>query len=267
MSEKKLVWVTDIHLNFLNLDELEKFISSVQNASPDVLLVGGDIAEANDVVPYLKRLEKALDTQIYFVLGNHDFYRSSMFQVREDIRKIVNASDKLFLLDDLSYIELTKDVALFGHSSWADGRLGDYYKSHVMLNDYYLIRDFMGLTKGERYMTLNDLGDQAAIKLKTDLEASVHQHSRLFCLTHVPPFRESCWHEGAISNDDYLPHFACKVVGDVLQSIMGKHPEAHLTVLCGHTHSSGRANILDNLEVITGDAIYGEPKIQQIIYL
>jgi Icc-related predicted phosphoesterase len=267
MSVKKLVWTTDVHLNFLSIYQLEKFISSVQTASPDIMLIGGDIAEANNVAAYLKRLEQAVDAQIYIVLGNHDFYGGSMFQVKEDIRKIVKESDRLFYLDDLSHIELSKDAALFGHSSWADGRLGDYNNSQVMLNDYYLIRDFMGCTKSERYAKLNNLGNQAATKLKADLETAVHHYRHLYCLTHVPPFRDACWHDGKISNDDYLPHFACKVVGDVLQSIMAKHPEVHLTVLCGHTHSSGKANILNNLEVITGEATYGEPRIQQEICL
>lgn len=267
MYQKNVTWVTDIHLNFLQQEGMEIFINSIQKISPDILLVGGDTAEAQDVASCLKRLEQALDAQIYFVLGNHDFYKSSIFQVREDVREISNYSDKLFFLDDLSFVELTKDVALVGHSSWADGRLGDYYKSQVMLNDYSLIKDFAGLTKAQRFQKLNELGDHAAIKLKNDVEAALKHYNRLICLTHVPPFREACWHEGKISNDDYLPHFACKAVGDVLRSIMEKHPEVHLTILCGHTHSSGKTKVLENLEVITGDAKYGEPKIQQVIDL
>jgi len=64
---------------------------------------------------------------------------------------------------------------------------------------------------------------------------------------HVPPFRNACWHEGKISDDEYLPHFACKAVGDVLVDVMKKYPEGKLTVLCGHTYSKGVANILPNL--------------------
>jgi hypothetical protein len=38
-----------------------------------------------------------------------------------------------------------------------------------------------------------------------------------------------------------------------------------MKVLCGHTHSSGFARILDNLEVFTGDAQYGEPRLQDVL--
>lgn len=267
MSKKKVAWVTDIHLNFLGVLGLEKFIDLVQNESPDVLLVGGDIGEAPNVSSYLLRLEQSLDLQIYFVLGNHDFYKGSLSQVREKVREISNAYDNLFFLDDIPYVELTKDVALVGHSSWADGRLGDYDKSQVKLNDYILIEEFMGLTKVQRLQKLKELGDNAASQLKDDIETAFKHYKRLLCLTHVPPFRESCWHEGKISDDNYLPHFACKAVGDVIRPIMESRPDSHLTVLCGHTHSSGRTKILENLEVITGGAEYGQPKIQQVIYL
>lgn len=267
MNNKKIVWVTDIHLNFLGVQGLEKFIDLVQNESPDVLLVGGDIGEAPNISLYLQRLEQSLDLQIYFVLGNHDFYKGSLSQVREEMRKISITSNRLFFLDDIPYVELTKEIALVGHSSWADGRLGNYDKSQIMLNDYILIEEFRGLTKVQRLRKLHELGDNAASQLKDDIESALKHYKKLLCLTHVPPFRESCWSEGKISDDNYLPHFACRVVGDVIRSIMESRPDSYLTVLCGHTHSSDRTKILENLEVITGGAEYGQPKIQQVIYL
>ena len=267
MVKKKVVWITDIHLNFLGIQDLEKFISSIQEASPDILLIGGDIAEAPDVSSYLQRLEQSIDSPIYFVLGNHDFYMGSLSKVRKKVREISRASDRLFFLEDISFVELTKDVALVGHSGWADGRLGNYNKSPVMLNDYFFIKEFKGFTKAQRLQKLHELGDIAASQLKEDIETAFKHYKKLLCLTHVPPFRESCWHKGKISDDNYLPHFACKVVGDAIKSLMQSLPNSYLTILCGHTHSSGRTKILENLEVITGNAEYGQPKIQQVIYL
>ncbi len=267
MSKKKVAWVTDIHLNFLGIRDLEKFTKSIQEVSPDILLIGGDIAEAPDVSSYLQILEQSLDSQIYFVLGNHDFYKGSLSQVKKEVREISNASSRLFFLDDIPYVGLTKDVALVGHGSWADGRFGNYDKSQVMLNDYILIEEFFGLTKNQRLQKLHELGNNAASQLKEHVEAALKYYNKLICLTHVPPFRESCWHKGHISDENYLPHFACKAVGDSIRPIMESRPDSYLTVLCGHTHGFGRTKILGNLEVITGCAEYGRPKIQQIIYL
>jgi hypothetical protein len=48
---------------------------------------------------------------------------------------------------------------------------------------------------------------------------------------------------------------------------MAQRPDRHLTVLCGHTHSSGRARVLPNMEVFTGQAEYGRPEIQTMLEL
>lgn len=267
MVKKKIAWVSDIHLNFVEFKGFEKFINLIQEISPDMLLIGGDIAEASDVSSYLQRLEQSIDLPIYFVLGNHDFYRGSLSKVRKEVCEISRASDRLFFLDDFSYVELTKDVALVGHSGWADGRLGNYNKSQLMLNDYVFIEEFRGLTKTQRLQKLKELGDIAAFQLKEKIETALKHYKKLLCLTHIPPFRESCWYKGKISDDNYLPHFACKVAGEAIRLIMQSQPDSFLTILCGHTHSSGRVKILENLEVITGSAKYGQPKIQQVIYL
>ena len=93
------------------------------------------------------------------------------------------------------------------------------------------------------------------------------QYQQVFIVTHVPPFRSATWHVGQISDDDFLPHFCCKAVGEILVNIMRDYPQQQLTVLCGHTHSDGHAQILDNLEVLTGGAEYGLPEIKRIFEL
>jgi len=83
----------------------------------------------------------------------------------------------------------------------------------------------------------------------------------------VPPWREACWHEGHISNDQWLPFFACDAVGQTVQRVMAAHPERRLTVLCGHTHGGGRADIAPNITCFTGAAEYGAPALQAAIEL
>jgi hypothetical protein len=38
-----------------------------------------------------------------------------------------------------------------------------------------------------------------------------------------------------------------------------------MTVLCGHTHGGGQAQILPNLRVLTGGARYGRLELQQVL--
>ena len=67
------------------------------------------------------------------------------------------------------------------------------------------------------------------------------------------------------SNDRWLPFLGCPAVGDVLQELMQTRPHGHLTVCCGHTHNSGTAQILPNLEVITGAAENETPQVNAVI--
>lgn len=260
----RIGWFTDIHLNFLPPDKRSGFYAQLREAKLDSLLLGGDIGEADSVTQFLAEIEQSVRVPVYFVLGNHDFYGGSIGAVRELVARQAAASQCLRWLPASGVVPLTATTALVGHDSWADGRFGDFFRSEVMLNDYVLISELRVWDKQERYARLNALGDEAAEFLANRATEALAQCRNVFVLTHVPPFRESCWHEGRISDDDYLPHFACRAVGDRLAALMREHPGNRMVVLCGHTHSPGSARILDNLMVLTGAAQYGEPALQRV---
>jgi hypothetical protein len=162
-------------------------------------------------------------------------------------------------------VELTESTCLIGHDAWGDGRIGDYAGSQVMMNDYRLIEELTGLDRATRLRKLNALGDEAADYLGCLLPDALARYRNVLTLLHVPPFKEACWHEGSISDDDWLPHFTCKAVGDLLRDTMQAQPDCQMIVLCGHTHGAGEARILPNLNVITGGAEYGSPSIQELL--
>jgi 3',5'-cyclic-AMP phosphodiesterase len=261
----RAVWLTDLHLNFTSSQRRARLYSDIRATRAAAVLLGGDIGEANSVGYFLAEMEEALQMPIYFVLGNHDFYGGSMTTVHEAIARQIASSPWLRWLSACGPTALTARSALIGHDSWADGRLGDFFGSEVLLNDYRLIAELRGLDKPKLFAKLNALGDCAASYLECSATEALALRHNVVVLTHVPPFREACWHEGRISDDDWLPHFASKSVGQQLKDAMCMHPDRTMTVLCGHTHSSGRASILPNLTVLTGRAQYGEPEIQQIL--
>lgn len=57
---------------------------------------------------------------------------------------------------------------------------------------------------------------QATSYFREILPTALAWFPNLLLVTHVPPFKEACWHEGRISDDDFLPHFTSQAVGDVL---------------------------------------------------
>lgn len=263
----KIIWCTDIHLNFVNSSNLNSFCRKITSLKPDVVLIAGDIAESDDIVEMLVGLEREIQCPIYFVLGNHDYYESSIKDVRNRVIATSNESSFLQYLTNTDIVKLTSDTCLIGHDSWSDGRYGDYSNSDVMLNDYVLIEEFRGLDKQSRFKKLNELGDEAAVFFREKLSEALLNYQHILILTHVPPFPEACWHEGHLSDDYFLPHFSCKAVGDVLIELMSQYADKNMTVLCGHTHSAGIAQILPNLTVRTGKAVYREPNIQDPILI
>ncbi|NOZ27574.1 MAG: metallophosphoesterase [Chloroflexi bacterium] len=265
-SHKRVAWLTDIHLEFLEAG-MAAFLDRLAASEPDIVLIGGDTGTARDVIPFLYMLEKSLRRPIYFVLGNHDFYRGSIRQVRAAVQELSQASRWLRWLPAQGVVRISDTTGLLGHGSWADGRLGNGRRSLVELNDYYYIQELMGLSREERFERLATLGDEAAAHFRRWLPEACSRFRDILLLTHVPPFREASRHKGQISDDESLPHFSCQAVGDVLLDVMTRHPENRLTVLCGHTHSPGEVSILPNLHVKTGGAEYGRPDLQEILLI
>jgi predicted phosphohydrolase len=251
-----------VHLNFVSREGVATFCQTVAREGADALLLTGDIAEAPSLEPLLREVAAQLRFPIYFVLGNHDYYRSSIARVRARVKDLSASSEWLTWLPAAGVVELAPDIALVGVDGWSDGRLGDWTRSRVMLNDYLLVAELTGITHAARRERLHELGDAEAARLRELLDQALTSHRRVLVGTHVPPFKEACWHEGKTSSDDWLPHFTCRAVGEVLRRAALDHPDRKIRVLCGHSHSAGSADILPNLRVVTGGAEYGEPAVQ-----
>lgn len=266
----RLAWLTDIHLNFLEAVERREFLTMVAERC-DAIVVSGDIGESPNIDSLLGEMEFILKKPIYFVLGNHDFYKSSIARTRTKVGRLARQSDLLVYLTQEDIVELTPTTALVGHDGWADARLGDYERSTVHLSDFLLIEELVRYNQfalpdrmGMRRM-LESLAQEAADHFARVLPRALSTYRNVLAITHVPPFREAAWHRGRISDDAYLPYFASRIIGDVMKGVMLAHPNAKLLVLCGHTHGDGELQVLDNFNVWTGRADYGSPEIQKVL--
>ncbi len=261
----RVVWLTDLHLNFLSRAGSDAFLHRLSGVDADAFLLGGDTGEAGSLLDYLRRLDTLADRPVFFVLGNHDFYGGSISSVNAAVTLFVSAAENLTWLNTAGVVRLAEQTALIGHGSWGDARLGNVRSSPVELNDFRHISELQGLSIKQRAKILNALGDEAATCLGQSLLQALESFQRVILLAHVPPFREAAVHEGQPSGDDWLPYFCCHAVGEMLRSTMSRRPDRHLTVLCGHTHGAGRCFVLPNLEVRTGGAEYGRPEIQGVL--
>lgn len=261
----RAVWLTDIHLDFLSESACAAFFERIASQLPDRVLVTGDISVAPSLLSHLRAMADAIKTPIYFVLGNHDFYHGSIAAVRVAVSENGRSHSLLRYLPEAGVVPLTESTALVGHDGWGDSRYGDYARSPVRLNDHALIQELTGLPPDQLQQRLKDLGDEAAGYLRETLPQALDQFRRVMVLTHVPPFKEACWYQGQVGNDEWLPFFTCRAVGEVLREVMEKRPDRQMDVYCDHTHHPGIAQILPNLRVWTGAAEYGAPEINRVI--
>lgn len=258
----RATWLTDIHLNFMRPLALRAFYDRVRAEQPDVLLVTGDIGESDSVAGFVDEL--AAIAPIYYVLGNHDYYRASIAAVRERL--------PAGWLPAMQPVQLTERTVLLGVDGWGDARCGDL-ASTVQLSDWQLIEDFAPVRydRAARIQLLADLGTTEAFVLG-ELLARAPQSETLVVLTHVPPFPEACVYDGAPSEPAWLPWFTCIATGEVLAEYARAHPDKQITVLCGHTHGAGVCRPEPNLEVRTGGwppgvEGYGNPIVQATLEL
>jgi hypothetical protein len=162
-------------------------------------------------------------------------------------------------------VSLSPTTALLGHDGWGDARCGDYWGSSVLLNDFRFIEELAWLDRATLFPRLRALGDEAARYFARQLPAALERHERAIVVTHVPPFAEAAWHDGGMSDAEWLPYFACGAAGEALLEVMTARPDREALVLCGHTHGAGELQPLPNLRVLTGGAEYGAPRLQGVL--
>jgi len=264
----RLIWATDIHLNFISRDAALSFCHSILELDSDGLLLTGDIAEGSDIVAWLEFLKDNLEIPIYFVLGNHDYYHSSIVGVRQQIRKLDTSNRQLNWLGDGKVVGLSSSTALLGHGGWGDARAGDFMSTPIRLNDHRLIRELSNLPRATLMNELHRLGDEAAAVLSRSLNEAMSWADHIVVMTHVPPFVGACWYQGQAGADErWIPDFVCMATGSALMDAAKANPHIVFDVYCGHTHGEGFYSPIKNLSVHTGKAEYKNPQVQRVIEL
>jgi predicted MPP superfamily phosphohydrolase len=252
-----VAWATDIHLDWADPVLRRDFYESLRTSGADAAILSGDIGEGRSTGRWLREIAAALGRPVYFVLGNHDFYGGSIQEVRRQTEQLAADCPGLVYLSAAGVVELASGVGLVGHEGWGDARLGNFAFSQVFLPDFITIQDLSGVYHDHRLLRqrLRALGDESAAYFARVLPEALARYRRVVLA-----------HDGRSSDDDWLPYFSCRAVGDVLLETMRRHPDSDLLVLCGHTHGSGEVRMLDNLRVRTGGAEDRRPRIQEMLW-
>lgn len=232
----------------------------------DALCISGDISDGYRFVPALKEIHRCqLQKEIYFVLGNHDYYHSSIQATRDQAFALQKDLPNVHYLTRSEILPLTEKTAIVGHDSWADGGCGEFFSSSVSLRDFFAIEDFIDLSLQERFEKMQALGSEAAYTVKEKLWRACSEFSKVLFITHVPPFPEVCLYQGNRFDKEWGPFFVCQAMGQVLLEVAKEYPDCELLVLCGHSHHRAEAQICVNMRVLAGESVVGKPQVQRVI--
>jgi predicted phosphohydrolase len=260
----RLTWCTDIHLEFLNDDAIARFAKELSAVPSDGIVITGDISNSKLLVYHLSIIERAANKRVFFVLGNHDYYGSSFEKVRKQMHEVHNISQYLKYVSELNYVPLTTATAIVGHDGWYDAAWGDWQRSMTSLNDWQNIQEFVlaggQANRGAVVAESRKLAHDATTHVMNAIKSAVRYHKHVVVLTHVPPFPQLTQGDA-----DGLPWFTSKLMGDMLSNAAQSFPNVKFTVLCGHTHSAGEAQIAPNMVVRSAFAEYTKPAIAGVL--
>lgn len=256
----KLIWITDLHLESCHDRTVNKFLDSIEPGS--ILIISGDISTSYRLLADLNMISSALrNSEIYFVLGNHDIYGNYINSVRDTLKRFVYMQGHIHYLPDMNRavpLEVNGDNwSLIGVDGWADAKAGDFFAQPSLIKDYQNIYDFSGMADAEQKRRfLNQLGKEEAYKLWERLE--LVDADNVLIATHVPPYPEAHVYQGKPASDTYLPHFVCVSTGEVITEYALNHKDKNIHIICGHTHQKYDGKIMDNVTVHVGYANYSE---------
>lgn len=267
----KLIWCSDIHLNFLNREGRERFYQELKDAEGNNILITGDIAECPSIALILANMAEYTGKKIYFVAGNHDYYFGSIKKGRARFKRF----DFAHYLPKSYFVKLDKHTALVGQDGWGDGRNGDFENAQIgfggfNMADWAYIKELEeAFLKGsdELLVALQMVADKDAERVAKSVLRALKDKNvrRVIIASHVPPLAEACLYSGRKSTPTGLCFFSSKIFEMVILPIVEKNPEVDFLWLSGHTHSKVTVNKRPNFTVKVAQSEYYHPQIEGII--
>lgn len=216
----------------------------------DALIVTGDITTGLHTEEHLKELGKFCKN-VYFVLGNHDFYTSS-FQETMVKTRAACLDTNVNWLDDSDPVELSPGNWLLGVDGWYDGVQGDLLFMDVNF-DRMMIKDLLiKRRREERAEVIVDRAMASAKNFKEKMAKIPSSAKRILVATHYPPWMGPI---RSILDAFWLPQSVNSSLADeILLEAGARGPETAFEVICGHVHKTYAVQPAENVQCVVLDS-------------
>ena len=267
-SRKKYLWYTDTHLDRVNPITLLRFVSSINREHPNGVFITGDISNGLLLKQHLKFLAERIESKIYFVLGNHDYWMTGFQKQREEIANLCARYDNLVWTSETGCIELNEEVALFGIEGWYDATLGDERYLLTTL-DWLFIEELRRCTDMKDRIEMFRMASEKSCKNAAEKLNNIFENNykSIYALTHFPPWKEATRDEGTVLEKLWLPYNVNAMLGKTLEGMMRDRNKKHLTVLSGHTHEPRYIRVSRNIDCQVGEGHALFKVSPQVIYI
>lgn len=233
----------------------------IEKTAFDRIIITGDIAEAHSFARHLYNLYDRVKVPIYFVLGNHDFYKGSIADSIKQAMEINNYPIDIHYLGYDTVVKLTSKTCLIGANGWGDCRSGTVDLSRFDVNDHNRISDFLGMMPNQIIGLRQRLAEEEADRLKKTLwSACAFDH--IIIATHVPPIHAK---QRNNATEYSYPFYCNAALGAELTTVTVHKDNSNkrFTVLCGHTHVGDYVEKY-NMEFHISGSNYNNPKLEVI---
>lgn len=248
---KRLMVLTDPH--FEGAEDKKAYWRLIETVAlfhrADCIAICGDFVGGNGTLDFLRELDSISNIPYYFVLGNHDYWDSSIKET-EELAKNCPEIAKHYL-NYSGPIQLNQNTSLCGVSGFYDGGYGEWFFNTFQINDLKKISELIAVKSQREYLlqviqehTRNQI---ALLKEQWGKVTSQFKNDhKIITLSHVPPFPHLCYYNNQRQDNQALPYFCSKFLGEAfldLQEIL--NPSYSLLGLFGHTHNQAQL-ILDH---------------------
>lgn len=265
---KKIAWLSDIHLNF-NKEGIGDLAREISGKDVDYVLITGDTSLSGDVCSDLEKLRSSVNVEkIVFLLGNHDFWGSS-FEIVSNNAKALSTDALTYLSCQPKGIKLTEKTILVGSDGWYDAGLF-VRQGRVYMNDWDYISDYHEFKNIESIVNFSKSVAERHNRYIVEQirEAIADGAQNVMIATHVPPFvhgaQQKC-RQQARRTEDIFPWYCNLSLGKMLEDVVDKNSNIKFSVYSGHVHADTEEKIRDNLLSKTSDAMYGNPRVSEIL--
>jgi len=254
LADTQLLWLTDLHLDRATESEKFQLFKKLQSQNYQKVVITGDISTAHQLIDHLQQIAETCHPRpVYFVLGNHDYYGSSLTHVNSEVASFCAATPNLVRMNGHHAIRLAQDTCMIGLDGWADARAGYRAATTIDSPDHHRIEDFEMLDRTSAFRKMEQLGRESESLLRATLPYALTCYKHVVIATHVPPYPHAAKYNDRTCGPSHLPHFTNVSAGLVISSIARGFPKTKITILAGHTHSQFHGDVTDNVQIYVGE--------------